>query len=293
LAGTDKGWKIVETIAQTVIELEGNASSSRFAWIDGGAKLLLGSRLYDFRKDLTDTDFSSIIGEVSALCYQNQQQKLYYAYGENLNCLNASDLSTQVIASDSDIQDIITTNDYLIVITDEDQKSKLKILDYAGKIQKSIDLPFSSYSLAMNREGWIDLYDRQKQSLYIIDPKTTGQPLLKTLDKASTWQWIGGNRLLYATDFEIHLTDIKSGQDDILLRIAEKINGTFKQEDSRFIIYAAGNSLRALEMTGQNVSIELFKGESLKLFGFDQKESIAYFFAKVGQQQGIYQIKMR
>lgn len=293
LAETDNGWKVVETASQAVIELGGNVSSSRFAWIDGGTKLLLGSRLYDFRKDLSDTNFSSIIGGASALCYQSQQQKLYYAYGDNLNCLNTSDLSTQVIASGDDIQDIIATSDYLIIITNEDQKSKLKILDYAGKIQKSIDLPFSSYSLAIDKAGWIDLYDRQKQSLYIIDPKATGQPLLKTFDKTSTWQWIGGSQILYATDFEIHLADIKSGQDDTLLRIAEKISGAFKQEDSRFIIYAAGDYLRALEMTGQNVSVELFRGENLKLFGFDQKESIAYFFAKIGQQQGVYQIKMK
>lgn len=293
LIGSDGSWKLVDTASQTSQELESTASSSRFSWIDNGSKLLLGAKLYDLKKEQGNTNFSSVIGDASALCYQSGKQKLFYVYDDNLNCLNTSNLSSQIITSGNNIQNVVATGNYIIIITDDNKMSKLKILDYDGKTLKTVDIPFSDYSLAVDSSGWLDLYDTDKKSLYILDPSASGKPLIKSMSYVSSWQWIKGGQLLYATDFEIHLADIKSGSDDILIRIGDKINGAFKKEDSNFVIYAAGNSLRALEMTGQNISIELFKGENIKLFGLDQGNSIAYFFTKIGQQEGVYEMKIK
>lgn len=293
LAGVDKAWKLVDTATQTETELQATASSSRFSWIDGGEKLLLGNTLFDLKKKQESSDFSSSIGEADALCYQSGQQKLFYAYAGNLNCLNTTDLSSEVITQSGEIQEVATGSDYLVIVATQDNQTKLKIISYAGQMLKSVDIPFSSYRLEIDRAGLVDLYDLDKQTLYIIDPAASGQPLLKSYSKVSSWQWLSPSLLLYATDFEIHLASPRDNSDQIVIRIAEKIQGAFKQESSNFIIYAAGDSLRALEMTGQNISLELFRAQGVKLFGFDQQEGVAYFFAKVGQQQGVYQMKVR
>jgi len=255
---------------------------------------------YIFKEDDWENplDLNKIIGgELKNIKWGNKEDIIYYQNQNNLYSFNFKSKLSKNILKSSIIRDFIIKDDYLYIIENNTLSSFLNIWSLKEKkYLKKINLPLSDYVFIHSEHKLINLYDRKHKTLHLIDPFSEFKPLKETINNISkNCDWINENKLLYHNDFEIWILDIindNSIKKTLLTRISEKIQKTVWHPNNNYIFYELKDKIKTIELDNRsnyNIS-EIINLKNLENFYLNKNGNIIFFYAKIGNQEGIYKL---
>jgi len=237
-------------------------------------------------------NYQELIG-TSANHWQSGEQKniLYYLYNQSLASLDLNNKTSSLILSGQDYTAYEARNDYIFLIVKRDNKQILqKYSRSENRLVLEKNLPaVGAYRFIMDNSKFISLYDQTNKTLYLL-PTDTLNGL--TIFNVTSWQWTGENTLIYNNDWEIHSLDASSNKDLLLTRISEKIGQLAWHQDKNYLLFTAGNSLQTLDFQTENIT-KIFQAEAVESLALDDKNNLLYFWAKVGEQMGVYSLRLQ
>ena len=102
--------------------------------------------------------------------------------------------------------------------------------------------------------------------------------------------------MLYFTDFEIKVLNLKSEEKELITRLSETIDDVIWHPLGSYLIYQTGNQIRALEnYSSGEIKNDIMLVEALKINSIflDQNGKNLYFQGAIGQTAGIYQLEIQ
>ena len=206
---------------------------------------------------------------------------------------NLNSKQKKKIAAGENISDFMEKSGRLFFVKQEKLKTAL-IINSGKQKERKINLPYASYIFLNPKHQLINLYDRDHKILYLINP-TSYQPLKEILTNVNKTAWLDNNRLLYANDFEIWLLDLKSGQKTLLTRLSQPITKIIAHPNGRYLIYSTDTEINIIELSGAQTRniINLIKLPLIRELSLSADGKTLYFYAQIGQQEGIYKLAIQ
>lgn len=159
----------------------------------------------------------------------------------------------------------------------------------------NISLPEGAYEFLNAENELINLYDKNRRVLYLIDPSSLNySPLRATVDNVNEARWISGGRLLCSNDYEIWIFNPDNGAKTLLTRVSEKIISAVWHPNDNYIIYNTGNSIYAIELDERekrNVT-EIAKMINISKLLINAEGDNLYFSAQAGKQEGLFSLNI-
>jgi len=271
-----------------------NLSSDKILWSSKSNKILVNDSVLDIPKldeeatidALTDSDTTNIKWE---------EEKLLYLQHNSIYSYNSITNKSQEIFSAEKIIDFKIKGEQLYALTESNSKNYLEIYKLNDKqLLRTIILPYRSrYSLDDFQNNLITLRDENHDIIYLIDPTSTRiSPVEEIINQVKQSQWVDGNKLLYANDFEIWLYDTDSRRQNLITRISDKINFIAWHPSNNYVIYTTDKAIYAIELDKRDkMEInELLKIDNISMPQLNQTSKIIYFNAKIGKQEGLYKL---
>ena len=131
--------------------------------------------------------------------------------------------------------------------------------------------------------------------LYLIDPLLEFNPLRETINNIKYTMWINDKKLLYANDFEVWLFDVNESKKTLLTRISRGINNILWHPSNNYVIFSTDKTINIIELDDREKRniIELIKLENIKWLTLGEDGNILYFYAKIGNQEGLYKLAIQ
>ncbi len=184
-------------------------------------------------------------------------------------------------------------NDNLYLVKQNNQSTELEVWNFHNNdLLANINLPNSSYVFLHPEHNLINLYDQKHQLLYLIDPLSNIKPLRETISNVKKTYWINNQQLLYASDFEIWILDLKNLNKTLLTRISKNIKDIIWHPSSYYVIYSTDNNINIIELDQRekyNIT-KLIELEFIKNLYLNKDGDVLYFYAKIGNQEGLYKL---
>jgi hypothetical protein len=159
-------------------------------------------------------------------------------------------------------------------------------------LQNSINLPAGDYIFKQDKYH-LNLYDRKQKALYLLNDYAQ-QPINKQLRPVTAWQWLNASTLMWYNEFEIYSFDLNSNRQELLIRVSEKLTGAVWNRSKNYIIYANNDEIKIINLNlDKRLPITLLKAEEISNLALDEKNQLLYFYAKIGQQAGIYKLQLQ
>lgn len=301
-ASYDGKWKLTDLENDSTIVLEIEAPDSDVDWSTDGKKLLIGKNLIDIAagsvldlsKFIDQSKFNLKFNRQAANLIYLQNQNRLFLY-DNLN-QEQKPLLTPGQTAEYLINDYLIKKDYYILQTSIGKKSYLEIYKTDGELMGKLDLPQSnSYSFINPDQSLVNLYDRNHQRLYLIDPLSTLKPLVDTLNNVTITHWLTDGKLFYANDFEIWLYDIAGKQQKLLTRISEQIKQLAWHPSNNYIVYSTDRAINIIELD-ERVRRNFTELISLNIIGnlaISEDGNNLYFYSEIGQISGLYKLNLQ
>ncbi|MAF13850.1 MAG: hypothetical protein CMI53_03085 [Parcubacteria group bacterium] len=247
--------------------------------------------------DITRLNFSK-------LAWDNSDDN--YLYGLRKSVLHQIDLvtnSTRPLLSDP-IQDFQVQNDniyYITKIGNESFLNKRIIINQKAGPSEKIKLPSpSEYTIEPLINNLLVLLDKKNNDLFIINEKSFDQQDVSRnivlQDKAKKVIWSKDlKNILFYTDFEISIFNLETSQKNLITRYGEIINQALWYPGQNYIIYQAGNSIRAIESGPTEIrnDLELAKLDQISSMVVDDDGENLYFKATSESLEGIFQLAIQ
>ncbi|MCX6814006.1 MAG: hypothetical protein NT078_02240, partial [Candidatus Azambacteria bacterium] len=142
----------------------------------------------------------------------------------------------------------------------------------------------------------LNIYSADRKTLFLIDPLAVYYtPLAATISNLKISSWLTENRLLYANDFEIYFFDLNSGEKTLITRISNAINSLYLHPSGNYLVFSTDQSINTIELDQRekrNIT-ELAKFDKIVDLTMNQNGNILYFYAKIGNQEGIYKLEIQ
>jgi hypothetical protein len=151
----------------------------------------------------------------------------------------------------------------------------------------SINLPLSDYKFLNESPALLDVYDIKNDILYLIDPFSVYNPLLKTIEKAKINSWINESQFVHSDGHEIWLTDLSKGQNLLIARYSAKIKRLFWHKSKNYIIFSTDKYIATIELDKRdkyNITY-LIKNKNIKDAALSQDGSHLLFINNEGAYQ--------
>ena len=101
--------------------------------------------------------------------------------------------------------------------------------------------------------------------------------------------WLQADKLLYHTDFEIYLFDLKQNTKTLMDRVGYPIKDLVWQAKNNYLIYATSENINSLDLSNHN-STRLLAAENISSIFLDSKNNTLYFTATINQKSGLYKM---
>ncbi|MBU4375666.1 PEGA domain-containing protein [Patescibacteria group bacterium] len=287
----------------------GSMDAENFSWAPSGKKIIIG-------KSVFKTD-NLINGREKIYEFENfgenmrwdieSDDKIYYSDKNGVNILELSAKSLKKIIENQNFIDYLIKGDYIYLVAGN--KDLINPVRYeklsngvnlnifkidSGQMARSISMPGSpDYSFINPQNDLLNIYDKNHQILYFIDPLSYLQsPLVETISNVKYALWVDKNKLLYANDFEIWLFDMASGKKTLLTRISKAITSVIWHPSNNYVIYSTDESINIIELDerGKYNITEILKLNKISYPHLNQKGSALYFYAVIGNQAGLYKL---
>ena len=280
------------------------------AWAPDQSKALFKQVIGDFNKylivdvntlrvkqifDITRLNFDKLVwsGKNDSCLYGLRKTMLYQ--------IDLTRNSTEPIFA-ANITDLQAADDKIYYITRiaSDYYLNQKLLESEEK-DKKIKLPsFSDYTLQASTSDLITLLDKNNNDLFIIDSNAfdtqniEDEIVLQARAKNIFWSENFKN-LIYYTNFELWFYNLDERQNELLTRYGETINRAVWYPENKYIVYQLGNTIRVTETRSGSIKndLTLARLEKINQIVIDEKGDNLYFSGKIGNQQGIFQLKLQ
>lgn len=292
-----------EEIVQFPAPLD-SSLENKILWSPDGKKFITDlSALRDNKAifDLANPDKLILLKELINKNISNVKwgdNKIYYQYKNFLNAFDLAGKTDNTVLAGESYLDYSVSDNYIFAVVRAKSDNSIKLKTYSAKnleLITEIDLPSSSgYKLTEYKYNLLNLYDSKHQILYLVNPLSPTNPLKEIINNVKYTEWINGQKLLYANDFEVWLLDLAQGQKSILTRISYPIIGIAWHPSNNYILYATKNSINTIELDERekrNVT-ELIWLEKITSMRLNKKGDILYFDAKIGNQEGLYKLQI-
>lgn len=269
------------------------ATSSIDAWLQSNDRLLANSNLVS-PADNNNVNYRQLLGAGASNWYNDKDQnRLYYQNGNSLNYFSLNSRASTLIMNGENYLDYEPRGDNLFLVTIKNgqtvlQKYSLK----TKKIEQELRLPtVGHYAFIREDRVWLTLYDDQNKTLYLINPSNIvsgGQ----TISGVVSWQWLDDQTLFYNNDWEIYLFDLQKNNNSLLTRVGEKIIKIIWNENKNYLIFSTANSLSAYDPKIGLIT-KILTVNSVASPVLDNPNDTLYFWAKIGQQEGVYSLLLQ
>ena len=270
------------------------------AWSPSSKKILFNKSVINIENIKDKTDLTEYIKtEIDKPKWDiYSDDKLYYQDRKNINSFTLSAKTNKIISKNRPLgleNGYLVKNNYFYLISQAGDSTNLNIFKTdCEQPTRTISLPRSTnYNFINPDNRLINLYDQYHQSLYLLDPLSSFySPLIETINNIKRADWVNGNKLLYANDFEIWLFDLKNNKKTLLTRISKVINSVLWHPSNNYVIYSTDTAVNTIELDKRekyNIT-EIIKLDKIAFPALNQKGDTLYFYAKIGNQEGLYKL---
>lgn len=281
-----------ETMLNTELEtLEG----VNIQWSQNSKKIILNNQIFNLESPHDPILLNKIIGTniYDIKWDSNNDNIVLYKDHNNLNYYNISNQTNKIIFKNHLIKDYLSKDKILYYI--EEQKNNSLLVTYNMNENQEINkisLPRSDYLFINNDHRLINLYDSKHKILYLIDPYDGFKPIRETINNVTKTYWTDNNRLLYTNDFEIWVFNLNDLSKKLLARISQKINTLIWHPSNNNIIYSTNKSISVIELDNRekyNIT-KIIELDNISDIILNKKGSALFFYAQIGNQNGIYKL---
>lgn len=268
-------------------------SSTPATWLNNTDELLQDGKLLSPSNN-TAIDYQKLIGtEAANWYYDENNNRLYYQNANSLGYLDTNQKNGTLVLSGETYLTYEARDDQLFVVVKNQGKTILKKYSIAQRqLEQEINLPsVGSYKFVSSGYNFLTLYDEQNQTLYLINPTDINNKIV-TLNKVISWNWIDDNNLLYNNNWEIYRLDINLNTNVLITRVGEAISSLAWNAKKNYLIFSTAKSLNALDLVTGNIT-KIFQTEKISSPVLNEKSDMLYFWAKVGQQEGVYSLLLQ
>lgn len=199
---------------------------------------------------------------------------------------DAHSIFTQRIASDFLIKDgnVYTVNEISSVLN-------IYSLNNQELIASIPILSGRDYEFINHNHNLVNLFNSKNNMLYLVGPWSL-LPIQDSIANFKDGIWLDGKRILYWNDFEIWLKDGTNKK--LLTRVSTKINKVLKHPKANYIIYSTSNDLNVIEFSeNYNKTFKILEFTDIESLQITTDGSHIYFQGKIGEQEGLYRLKIR
>jgi len=273
--------------------LGGQSSNGEIQWSKDGAQVLFAGQIFNLNGSPSNYKLSQLGKEASNFYWDESEKKIYYQADQRINCVLTENNTISTILSGSDYAAYMVGNGLIYTIEKQDNKMYLKVYDANTSILKnSLNMPTGEYRFFQD-EYRISLYDYKQKSLYLLN-NLAQQPINKQIRPVVSWQWLSPSLLMWYNDFEIYSFDLNNNRQELLIRVSETITGAVWNRSKNYLVYSDANQIKIINLNlDKKTPITLLKAEGISGLSLDEKNQLLYFYAKIGQQAGIYKLQLQ
>ncbi len=257
-------------------------------------KLLIGGTIFDPVKEGGDINYTNLIGSGAANWYfEEATGRLYYQNKNSLSRLDISNKTNAQLISGDDYLAYEPRLERLFVIVSKNNQIRLQAYSLKNyQIESESVLPTSGhYTFARDIPNYLSVYDDQNKTLYLFNETALGSgPTV--IRNIKNWAVLNNNSLIYTNDFEIYIFNFANSRIDLVTRRSEIINKIIWNASGNYLIFSSPTTLNVLDFKNRNATL-LFRAEKISSPLLDEKNDNLYFWAKIGQQEGIYKMLMQ
>jgi hypothetical protein len=284
--------KIITLKNETTRDINPSSNNSG-NWLNNN-KLLADGIFFNPAKAEGDNNYASYIGSGATNWYF--EENTGFLYYQNKNSINRFDInnktSTEII-SGADYLTYEPRQDRLFTIVNSNNQIKLFAYNLkTAQNENEWTLPNSGhYSFADDIPNQLAVYDDQNRTLYLFNELAinSGPIIIRNI---KNWTLLDNQSLIYTNDFEIYVFHFSDSQTDLITRRSETIDKIIWNSLGNYLIFSSSNTINVLDFKSRNATL-LFKADKISSPALDAKNKNLYFWAKIGQQEGIYKMIMQ
>jgi hypothetical protein len=269
------------------------AATSSGVWLKNSDQLLSGGQLFDPSNN-SDLDYSQLLGSGATNWSDDENShRLYYL---NQNSLNYYDLSSQasvMVLSGEDFLTYEPSGDYVFIVAVKNGQTVLQRYSLkTQKVEQEANLPtVGHYVFVPNSRPYLTLDDDRNKTLYILDPANITN-LGLSLNNVVSWQWLDDSTLLYNNNWEIYRLDLQQNQNSLLTRVSQPLVKILWNSNNNYLIYSTADGLYAYDLT-VGLTTPIFQTTAVAAPALDESNDTLYFWAKIGQTSGVYNLLLQ
>lgn len=284
-----QGKKIIDLKTGRDFNVNIKEEINSYQWLKNSDRLLVNNQLVDLTKE-TWTDYQSIIGpEIKNLFYDENNDRLYYQYKDSLNYFENNKKVSQSLIDKKNYLDFILQGDHIFLLRQDGKNQNLESFDLKSHAFKELTLPLGgNYSFHSSDSNWLEIFESRSHTLFLIDPNFFKLPR-EGLKNFKGGLWLQSDKLLYHTDFEIYLFDLKQNTKTLIDRVGYQIKDIVWQSKNNYLIYATSKNINSLDLSNHN-STKLLEAEKISSIFLDSKNNTLYFTAEINKKSGLYKM---
>lgn len=273
--------------------LENKTSNQQLQWSQDSAKVLFAGQILNLDGKKSGYDLSLLGAEAKNFYWDEANKKIYYQTDNNISCVLTDQNTISTILSGNDYIAYTVKNGLIYTIEKQAGQNYLRLYDANSALLRSNEnLPVGDYIFTQD-EYHLNLYDRKQQALYLIS-NYAAQAINKQIRPVVNWQWLSETFLVWYNEFEIYSLDTNSNREELLIRVSEPLTGMAWNQAKNYLIYANDQQIQIINLNlDKKTPITLLKASQISNLVLDEKNQLLYFYAKIGQQEGVYKLQLQ
>ncbi len=181
----------------------------------------------------------------------------------------------------------------VIIEQAEDQTSIFRYFNEKAEIIAY--LPEGNYQLLPAPEPYLLLKETERGKLILIDTSSGDQPILLNEDGVGAeWALDDTGRLLYFSNFEIHVYNPWTHYSELLTRVGGGITGAAWHPEGNAVLVSKSDKIEAIELDprDQRNIIELASGKNISNVWISKNGQKAYFVGAVDPDRGLFELEI-
>lgn len=258
-------------------------------WMKNSLKLFSAGIIYDLENN-DFLDLSLTVGqEIQNWYYEYDNDKLYYQHNNSISLLTNDYKTSSLILQGENYTDYEVRSENIFTITEDKNKVYLRNYNIDSKINTNeLSLPtIGDYSFDNGNQKYLAVYDQKNLTLYLININNWQDSTI--IKNIKSWSWINENELIYNNNWEINHFNLENKKIQLITRVSDDIEQVLWNTSKNYFIFSTFNGINVGDTNNKNI-INIFKTEKVKNITLDEKNNLLYFYAKNGQQEGIYKI---
>ncbi len=140
-----------------------------------------------------------------------------------------------------------------------------------------------------NYSNFIYIYDRVFEKIYVINLSFEFDRSWKVVDNVDGFNFIDGENFVYHSDNEIYVFNSGSAENFLISRLNKEVK-SLVWHPKNYIIYSTDKDIFILDLKYDNQVINLVSLEKVSNLALDRIGSVLYFTGKISNQEGLYKL---